>query len=74
MNYYNSKFLISYTFTIRREVSPLRSKQGKERENFVFLPLMSSVVETSLLTYYVFIKNSSFRQLEKSPSGFERTK
>ena len=42
MNCYNSKFLISYTFTIRREVSPLRSRQGKERENFVFLPLMSN--------------------------------
>lgn len=55
------------------EASPLRSKQGRGRENFVFLPLMSSVAETSLLIYYIFIKNSYFRQLEKSPSGSERT-
>ncbi len=34
---------------------------------------MSSVVETSLIIYFNFIKNSSFRQLEKSPYGSERT-
>ena len=45
-----------------------------EKTLFSFTILVPSVVETSLITYYVFIKNSSFRQLEKSPSGFERTK
>ena len=71
--YFNLSYIINCSLKVIREASPvlhepdgLVSKQGKVRENFVFFPLMSSVVETSLIKY-------STLHLEISPSGSERT-
>lgn len=63
---------LSASIEVREEEG--RSKGRREKTSFFFTILVPSVVEISLITYYVFIKNSSFSQLEKSPSGFERTK